>query len=82
MRCLTFLYRGVVELKADSDKLADTITAAHFLNLPELATICENAQKGEEFLNPSIGTWLNDRNSEVARELFLNKVSHGCIADC
>ena len=35
--------------------------------------ICENAQSDQEFLNPSIGTWLNDRNSSVAKDLFLNK---------
>ena len=26
----------------------------------------------EEFLNPSIGTWLNDSNGQVAKALFLN----------
>jgi len=75
--CLTFLYVGVVQLDKDSPHLAETITAANLFNLPELATIGDNAQKGEEFLNPSIGTWLNDRNSEVAKELFLNKVRCG-----
>ena len=74
-RILTFLYTGVVDLQKDSEQLAETMTAAHFLNLPELVTICENAQKGDEFLNPSIGTWLNDRNSEVAKTLFFNQVS-------
>ena len=72
-RCLHFLYTGSVELSKASEHLPDTIAAARTLNLPELEVICENAQKEEEFLNPSIGTWLNDRNSSVAKELFLNR---------
>ena len=43
------------------------------MNLPELQMICENAQQDQEFLNPSIGTWLNDRNSFIAKSLFLNQ---------
>ena len=53
--------------------LDETTRAAQLLNLPELQLICENAKKGDEFLNPSIGTWLNDRNGSVAKKLFLNK---------
>lgn len=74
LRCLTFLYTGTVEISKDSPQLQETISAARLLNLPELALICENVQKEEEFLNPSIGTWLNDRNSSIAKQLFLNKV--------
>lgn len=73
-RVLSFLYTGLVDLTKDSQHLDKTIAAANLLNLPELALICENARKEEEFLNPSIGTWLNDRNSQVAKELFFNKV--------
>ena len=72
-RCLHFLYSGVVELSKESEALDETVKIAHLLNLPELQMICENAKKGDEFLNPSIGTWLNDRNSSVAKRLFLNK---------
>ena len=73
-RCLEFLYTGYVDLKKDSEGLEDTLKAARLFNLPELQLIVENAQKEEEFLNPSIGTWLNDRNSSTAKQLFLNKV--------
>lgn len=73
-RCLAFLYTGTVALTKDSQHLDQTIAAANLLNLPELVLLCENARKEEEFLNPSIGTWLNDRNSSVAKEVFLNKV--------
>ena len=74
-RCLEFLYTGYVDLKKDSEGLEDTLKAARLFNLPELQVIVENAQKEEEFLNPSIGTWLNDRNSNTAKQLFLNKVT-------
>ena len=71
-RCLSFLYTGCADVKSDSD-LEDTIAAAELLDLPELVMVCQNIKKNEEFLNPSVGTWLNDRNSEVMKQLFLNK---------
>ena len=73
-RALTFLYTGVVELNKESEGIDETIKISQLLNLPELKLVCENARKGEEFLNPSIGTWLNDRNASIAKQLFLNKV--------
>ncbi len=73
-RALIFLYTGVVELDEKAEGLDETIKISQLLNLPELGTLCENARKSEEFLNPSIGTWLNDRNSSIAKKLFLNKV--------
>ena len=72
-RCLEFLYTGVVDLNKESELLEETLKLAQLLNLPELQLICENAKKGDEFLNPSIGTWLNDRNGSVAKKLFLNR---------
>ena len=72
-RCLHFLYTGIVELTKDSEMLDETVRVARILNLPELQLICENARKGDEILNPSIGTWLNDRNGSVAKKQFLNK---------
>jgi Rho family protein len=71
--CLEFLYTGYINVTKDSEGIHDIIKAAVLLNLPELQMICENALKGEEELNPSIGTWLNDRNSNVAKELYFNK---------
>ena len=71
-RCLSFLYTGCADVKDDSD-LEDTVAAAELLNLPELVMVCQNIKKDEGFLNPSVGTWLNDRNSEVMKQLFLNK---------
>ena len=71
-RCLQFLYTGIVELNKDSELLDETVKVACLFSLPELQLICENTKKGDEFLNPSIGTWLNDRNGSVAKKLFLN----------
>ena len=90
-RCLSFLYTGTTGeegegegegLTKESEELSETIAAAHLLDLPELALMCENARKGEEFLNPSIGTWLNDRNGQVAKEMFFNKVTCLYILVC
>ena len=77
-RCLSFLYTGCADVKNDDD-LDDTIAAAELLNLPELIMVCNNIKSDEEFLNPSVGTWLNDRNSEVMRKLFLNKTLYSDI---
>ena len=49
------------------------MAVARLFNLPELELICSNAKEDNEFLNPSIGTWLNDRNCVIAKKLFLNK---------
>ena len=72
-RCLEFLYTGIITVDKTSEELDETIKAAGLLNLPELIMICKNAQNENEFVNPSIGTWLNDRNSSIAKELFFNK---------
>ena len=72
-RCLQFLYTGYVKVEKDSDFLEETVAIARLFNLPELELICSNAKAESEFLNPSIGTWLNDRNGAIAKDLFLNK---------
>ena len=73
LRCLEFLYTGIVELEANSTLLDETMKVAELFNLPELQTICENAKKGDEFIpiNSTIGTWLKDRKREIAKQLFL-----------
>ena len=73
MRCLQFLYTGCIEVNKTSELLNETIVAARLLNLPELETICENAKQENEFLNPSIGTWLNDRNGAISKQIFFNR---------
>ena len=73
-RCLEFMYTGSVELsESDDESLEQISAAAHLFQLPELALMCANAKKEEDFLNPSIGTWLNDRNSSTCKKLFFNQ---------
>ncbi len=75
-RALTFLYTGVVELNKESEGIDETIKISQLLNLPELKLVCENARKGEEFLNQKISTSLNNQSTSVAKQLFLNKVCY------
>ena len=41
--------------------------------------MCKNVKRNEEVLNLDIEKWLNDRNSEVMRVLFLNKTLYSDI---
>jgi hypothetical protein len=51
------------------------LLAAGVFNLPQLASIAQNVLDGNAELNPSITTWLHDRNGEVARELLFNQAT-------
>jgi Rho family protein len=51
----------------------DLLAAAELFGFEHLATICRNVMDDSEFLNPSIGTWLNDEAGAVAKQLFLNR---------
>ncbi|XP_077993407.1 rho-related protein racA-like [Glandiceps talaboti] len=72
---LEFLYSGLPRLPFNpSDELLDSVTkAAKIFNLPRLTEVCKNITNDEEFLNPSIGTYLNDCMGADAKKLFLNK---------
>ena len=48
--------------------------AASTFCLPMLDSIVKNLQTGGKFLNPSIGTYLNDQTGQRAKWLFLNKL--------
>ena len=71
LRCLSFLYTGTVSLTNIKDQVEDTITAAHFLNLPKLVSMCENEKKHEVMSSTST---LTEWNINVIKELFFNKV--------
>eukprot|EP00731_Ephydatia_muelleri_P009254 Em0004g1592a len=75
LRCLEFLYTGIVELEAKSTLLDETMKVAELFNLPQLQTICYSAKRGDEFIpiNNSSGTWLNHRKREITKQLFLNQ---------
>ncbi|CAH1773133.1 unnamed protein product [Owenia fusiformis] len=72
---LEFFYTGVPVLKDETptDDLNDLKHAAITFNLPQLVTICENIEQDMEFLNPSIGTYLNDETGAKLKKMFLNK---------
>jgi len=72
MYIIEFLYTGLATL-TKSDPVTDVINIARVFECGELVTIGENILNNETDLNPSIGTWLNDKNGEKAKALFFNK---------
>ena len=46
---------------------------SRMFKLPQLETICVNISNDEDFLNPSIGTYINDETGRAMQEMFLNK---------
>ena len=75
MEVLTFLYTGSPDISEDEDQnfVKEIQAVAEKFQLAWLLDICTNLLKGDSFLNPSIGTWLNDNTGEAAKKLFLNK---------
>eukprot|EP01105_Mastigella_eilhardi_P003618 TRINITY_DN1474_c0_g1_i1.p1 TRINITY_DN1474_c0_g1~~TRINITY_DN1474_c0_g1_i1.p1 ORF type:complete len:609 (+),score=138.05 TRINITY_DN1474_c0_g1_i1:94-1920(+) len=75
-RVLEFLYTGVAHIEASTTR--DVERCAEAFQLGELGTICANVRDGNDFLNPSIGTWLNDEFGKTAVQHFVNR---GALAD-
>jgi len=69
---LTFIYSGHCDILDDPDKnmLARCSVG---LWLPELEMFANNINTDQDFLNPSITTWLNDQNAYRARDIFFVK---------
>ena len=69
---LEFIYCGEASklTKKDVDEVK---RVAKIFNCDELVTICQNIQENNEWLNPSIATWLNDINGAILSELFFLK---------
>ena len=69
------LFTGLPDLKegVDGSVLKELRRVADIFYLPRLKDIADNIDNEEEFLNPSIGTYLNDRMGARAKELFLGK---------
>lgn len=68
---LDFLYSGSPNI-SEAD-LAETKQAAKLFGVSELEQICKNCEEDMDYLNPSIGTWLNDRSGSVAKQLFFGE---------
>ena len=75
MEVLTFLYTGSPDISDDEDInfVQEIQSVALKFKLAWLGEYCNNVIKGESFLNPSIGTWLNDNTGHAAKKWFLNK---------
>ncbi|KAL5010407.1 hypothetical protein ScPMuIL_012712 [Solemya velum] len=74
---LEFLYTGLPHFSEDDEdipdeELQDLIRLADIFKLPYLETICKNIISEQGFLNPSIGTYLNDETGKRMKQLFLN----------
>ena len=72
---LAFLYTGSPDISDDEDKnfVKEIQVIAEKFQLAWLTDICSNILKGDSYLNPSIGTWLNDNTGQAAKKMFLNK---------
>ena len=46
---------------------------SEIFDLPYLRQICDNTENDEEFLNPSIGTYVCDLNGQKMKDLFFNQ---------
>ncbi|XP_033732152.1 rho-related protein racA-like [Pecten maximus] len=85
VRVLEFLYSGVPKLtndddEIDQDELADVMKISNIFKLPRLTEICQNCLTEQEFLNPSIGTYLNDETGQKMKELYFNKPEMADVA--
>ncbi|XP_022095620.1 rho-related protein racA-like isoform X2 [Acanthaster planci] len=72
---LKFLYTGLPSI-TDGTSTEDLVAlqkASNTFSLPMLDSIVKNLQNDGKFLNPSIGTYLNDQTGQRAKWLFLNK---------
>eukprot|EP01100_Stratorugosa_tubuloviscum_P012590 TRINITY_DN601_c0_g1_i2.p1 TRINITY_DN601_c0_g1~~TRINITY_DN601_c0_g1_i2.p1 ORF type:complete len:409 (-),score=153.47 TRINITY_DN601_c0_g1_i2:2-1228(-) len=72
-KILEFWYTGVTTIKKGTNEPQDVSTLAALFGCSFLEQICSNVINGEEEFNPSIGTYLNDENAKVAKDIFLGK---------
>jgi len=77
LQVLEFLYTGIISQTKD---VGDISVAAELFHFSHLVDICKNITENNEFLNPSIGTYLNDETGARAIELFFNKSLFSDIA--
>jgi len=63
----------VPSMTTRNDKVKPTMRAAKMFGVKELHTVCLNLLSNQAILNPSIGTFLNDKSGEVAKHAFLSQ---------
>ena len=65
---------GIPRLPDDfEDEDGDLREAADIFKLSQLKTILDNLMNEEDFLNPSIGTFLNDEFGKTLKDKYFNK---------
>ena len=74
---LLFYFTGVPKLP-ESDEISeedirDLDRVAGLFKLSHLQTICTNILTEQDFLNPSIGTYLNDLTGANMKKIFFNQ---------
>ena len=68
---LEFLYSGSVSSSLENEPERRALrNAASLLEMEHLVTICDNVASGDGWLNPSIGTWLNDETGSQMLRLL------------
>ncbi|XP_064643451.1 rho-related protein racA-like [Lineus longissimus] len=72
---LEFLYAGVPNFEEShtDEELMDLKKVAGMFDMSYLVTICDNVLTEEDFLNPSIGTSLNDETGQAMKKLLMNQ---------
>jgi len=73
LKVLEFLYTGIIAERKELPKLAEIKKVAELLGLNQLVTIVDNVLDDNDFLNPSIGTYLNDEHAALCKRLFFNQ---------
>lgn len=70
---IQYLYVGEIDIKSNEHNQELMKLATEF-QVPSLTQFCENYALGPEMaqVNPSISTWLLDRNATVVQQLFFN----------
>lgn len=61
------------------DEIHDVSRLAKMFGLGQLETICDNCLKEMDFLNPSIGTFLNDETGKRMKDMFLNNPEYADV---
>ena len=61
------------------DDRSDLINVSKLFRCTYLETVCVNVRNDEEFLNPSIGTFLNDEMGHFMKQHFLNSSTYADI---
>lgn len=81
VRVLEFLYTGVPRIPEDTEEelISDLRRVANIFQMSYLATVCDNIVREEDFLNPSIGTYLNDETGRKMKQMYFNKKSHSDV---